>query len=376
VLLVDDDASQLRLFRRLLEDASFDVVVAANGKEAIEKIETNAFDVILSDILMQDIGGIDLLRAVRERDRDVPVLLMTGGPELMSAVKAVEYGALRYMEKPFKPNELVNAVREASSLHALALLKREALALAGDDLHRPVDRVALEKNLMAALGSLWMAFQPVVSWSKKCAIAYEALLRSGNAVLTNPGLVLQAAEELGRLNDVGRAVRACVARVAADAPVADIFVNLHSQDLTDENLYDATAPLSLTASRIVLEITERASLDDVSDVAERIRVLRGLGYRIAIDDLGAGYAGLSSFSLLHPDMVKIDMSLVRGIDTSTRKQRLVASMTTLCLDMGMSVICEGIETAGERDVITGLGCDLLQGYLLARPAAGFPEPRF
>jgi EAL domain-containing protein (putative c-di-GMP-specific phosphodiesterase class I) len=376
VLLVDDDPAQLRLFRRLLEDASFEVVVAANGKEAIEKIESNSFDVILSDILMQDIGGIDLLRAVRQRDRDVPVLLMTGGPDLTSAVKAVEYGALRYMEKPFKPNELVNAVREASSLHALALLKREALALASDDRHPPVDRVVLESNLVAALGSLWMAFQPVVSWSRKCPIAYEALLRSGNAVLTNPGAVLGAAEELGRLNDVGRAVRECVARVVADAPVPDIFVNLHSQDLMDENLYDAKAPLSLAASRIVLEITERASLEDVSDVADRIRLLRGLGYRIAIDDLGAGYAGLSSFSLLHPDMVKIDMSLVRGIETSTPKQRLVASMTTLCLDMGMSVICEGVETASERDVITGLGCDLLQGYLFARPAAGFPDPRY
>jgi EAL domain-containing protein (putative c-di-GMP-specific phosphodiesterase class I) len=376
VLLVEDDAFQLRLFRRLLEDAGFEIVVAANGKEAIAKIEANSFDVILSDILMRDIDGIDLLRAVRQRNTDVPVLLMTGGPELTSAVKAVEYGALRYMEKPFKPNELVNAVREASTLHALALLKREALALAGDGVHQPRDRVALESNLVAALESLWMAFQPVVSWSGKRAIAYEALLRSSNAVLTNPGAVLEAAEELDRLNDVGRAVRACVARVVANAPVPDIFVNVHSQDLMDDHLYDATAPLSLAASRIVLEITERASLEKVTDVSERIRRLRGLGYRIAIDDLGAGYAGLSSFSLLHPDMVKIDMSLVRGIETSTTKQRLVASMTALCLDMGMSVICEGIETAGERDVITGLGCDLLQGYLIARPAAGVPDPRY
>jgi len=252
VLLVDDDPSLLRLFCRLLEDAGFAVVAAANGKEAIEKIEANCFDVILSDIVMQDIGGIELLRAVRQRDLDVPVLLMTGGPDLTSAVNAVEYGALRYMEKPFKPDELVNAVREASSLHALALLKREALALAGDGLHPQVDRAALEGNLVAALDSLWMAFQPVVSWSKKSVIAYEALLRSGSAVLTNPGAVLEAAERLGRLNDVGRAVRACVARVVADAPVPSIFVNLHSQDLMDENLYDPGAPLSVAASRIVL----------------------------------------------------------------------------------------------------------------------------
>ena len=89
--------------------------------------------------------------------------------------------------------------------------------------------------------------------------------------------------------------------------------------IDDHELFSPAAPLSRIASRVVLEITERASLDELGDVAPRLAQLRGLGFRIAIDDLGAGYAGLTSFAQLEPEVVKVDMSLVRGIDSSDRK---------------------------------------------------------
>jgi EAL domain-containing protein (putative c-di-GMP-specific phosphodiesterase class I) len=91
-----------------------------------------------------------------------------------------------------------------------------------------------------------------------------------------------------------------------------------------------------------------------------------------VDDLGSGYAGLSSFSILEPEFVKLDLSLVRGIDRSKRRQTVIRSMLTLCQrELGMRVICEGVETAAERDALAGVGCDLLQGYLFARPSRGF-----
>ena len=109
-----------------------------------------------------------------------------------------------------------------------------------------------------------------------------------------------------------------------------MFVNLHAQDIDDSDLDNPMAALSEYADRIVLEVTERSSLDDIRDIADRMRKLRELGYRIAIDDLGAGYAGLSCFSRLEPDVVKLDMSLIRGIDASTRMQSLVRSMINVC----------------------------------------------
>jgi EAL domain-containing protein (putative c-di-GMP-specific phosphodiesterase class I) len=126
------------------------------------------------------------------------------------------------------------------------------------------------------------------------------------------------------------------------------------------------------ARRVVLEVTERAAIEQVDDVERRVGRLREHGFRVAVDDLGAGYAGLSSFALLEPEIVKLDVSLLRDIDQSPVKQKLVASMTALCKDMGFLVVAEGIETVAERDCVVSLGCDLLQGYLFARPGRPFP----
>lgn len=144
-------------------------------------------------------------------------------------------------------------------------------------------------------------------------------------------------------------------------------------DLNEVSLYLATSKLSGIAKRVVLEITERASFDHVKNIRARAAVLRQLGFRIALDDLGAGYAGLSSFAMLEPDIVKIDMSLVRDIQREPIKQRIVRSLTSLCHESGLIVVAEGIETVGERDMVATLGCDLMQGYLFARPAKPFPE---
>ena len=107
-----------------------------------------------------------------------------------------------------------------------------------------------------------------------------------------------------------------------------LFVNLHPRDLLDEELYEAGSPLTKIAERVVLEITERAAIDDVKDIQARVAVLRYHGFRIAIDDLGAGYAGLSSFVALEPEIVKLDMSLVRDVHRSDIRQRLIGSMAT------------------------------------------------
>jgi EAL domain-containing protein (putative c-di-GMP-specific phosphodiesterase class I) len=151
-----------------------------------------------------------------------------------------------------------------------------------------------------------------------------------------------------------------------------LFVNLHTHDLLDEELFDRDRPLARIADRVVLEITERASLHHIGDVQSRISRLREMGFRIAVDDLGAGYAGLTSFAQLEPEVVKLDMSLVRGIHGQPTKQTLVRTMITMCHELGMKVVAEGIETCEERGAIIEAGCDLMQGYLFARPGPAFP----
>jgi EAL domain-containing protein (putative c-di-GMP-specific phosphodiesterase class I) len=141
-------------------------------------------------------------------------------------------------------------------------------------------------------------------------------------------------------------------------------------------LLSAASPLSGIASRVVLEITERASVSEIKDLSTRIQRLRDLGFRIAVDDLGAGYAGLTSFAQLRPDIVKIDMSLIRDVDKEPTKERLVRSLSDLCREMKILAVCEGVETVSELETLLRVGCDFFQGYHFARPGKPFPTVKF
>jgi EAL domain-containing protein (putative c-di-GMP-specific phosphodiesterase class I)/CheY-like chemotaxis protein len=376
VLLVEDDDALLRSCRRVLEAAGFQVETASDGEQAKRALAERVFDAIVSDIAMPQVGGIELLKAIRGRALDVPVILMTAFAELGTALDAIEYGALAYLRKPFGLDALRDSVTKAVRINRLARMKREAVAHVGDEPVRPGDEAGLEAAFERALATLWMAFQPLVAVSRQEVIAYEALLRTSEPELPHPGAVLSAAARLGRLHELGRTIRARVASHIAACPAESVYVNLHGRDLLDDQLYAPDAPLTAFATRVVLEITERASLEEVKGFEGRARELRKLGFRLAIDDLGAGYAGLTSFAQLEPEVVKFDMSLVRGIDRSPVRQRLVGAMSAVFREMKTVVVAEGVETPAERDTLMGLGCDVLQGYLFAKPDRPFPNAKW
>jgi EAL domain-containing protein (putative c-di-GMP-specific phosphodiesterase class I) len=219
-----------------------------------------------------------------------------------------------------------------------------------------------------------VAWQPIVS-TRRGIIGYEAFLCTGEASFADPAALVTSAEDLGRLPEVGRRLRELAAEGFVDAPsTAALFINLHAQDLLDPALTAADAPLTAIASRVVLEITERASLGHVGDLRARIVALRELGFRIALDDLGGGYAGLGSIATLEPEFVKIDVGLVRDVHKSALRHKLIGAMTALCADLGTEVIAEGVELIEERDQILRLGCDLMQGNLFAPPGPLFHLP--
>lgn len=377
VLLVDDDDRVRAAYGRELTLAGLEVVPAASGEAAVRLLEQQPFDVVVSDVMMPGMSGVDLLRAVRARDLDVPVLLMTGAPMVESAAQAVEYGALRYLIKPMMVGELSAAAKRAGQMARVGRAERAAQSLGGEIRKLAADRAGLEASFERALEALVIHFQPIVSMRSRSIVAYEALLRSKEPVLSTPPLLLDAAERLGHVHRLGQTIRAKVADELARAPQpVRAFVNLHPSDLLDEALFDPASALAAFAPRVVLEVTERHALEDVPNLPQRITRLRALGYRIAVDDLGAGYAGLASFAQLEPQVVKLDMALVRGVDQAPTKAKLVGSMITLCRDLGLEVICEGVETPAERDALVQLGGDLLQGYLFARPGLPFPVVAF
>jgi EAL domain-containing protein (putative c-di-GMP-specific phosphodiesterase class I) len=367
VLLADDEPALREVYAALLTDAGYEVATAVDGREAMELVSKSDFDVVLSDIAMPGMNGLQLLRAVRQRDLDVPVVLMTGNPMVETAVQAIEHGALGYLLKPVSRETLLHAAAEAVRLNRLARLKREALSYLGADDKLLGDRAGLEAVFARARDTLWMAYQPIVRASDGTVFGHEALMRSGESTLAMPLALLDAAERLRRVPELGRLVRERVA--ATMGPGGAVFVNLHPLELADEALFVSSVALSPHARDVVIEVTERASVSAVLDLQTKVQALREMGYRIAVDDLGGGYAGLTTFTALRPEIVKLDMALVRGADSDPMKRRLIGSLAEVCRDSGILVVAEGVETEAERDAVVEAGCDLLQGYLIGRPAA-------
>jgi EAL domain-containing protein (putative c-di-GMP-specific phosphodiesterase class I) len=364
LLVVDDEELVRRGLARVLTRAGHQVHLADSAEAALDALAVQPYDVVVTDLQMPRGDGLSLVRALRERDAGLPAVLLTGQPSVESAAKALESGAFRYLLKPVASEELLRTVQEA-------LVVRSSVE------GQEPDRRALRASFERALDGLAMAFQPIVSTTTRSAAGYEALLRSTEPTLRSPIAVIEAAEALGELPRLGRAVRQRVARAMEHAPPdATIFVNLHPADLEDPELFEPDAPLARHAPRVVLELTERATIGASSALDARLIELRTLGYRLAVDDLGSGYAGLSCFASIRPDVVKIDMSLVRGIDGDPVRRRIVQTLVALAASMGVEVVGEGVETAAERDTLVALSCTYLQGYLFARPAPPFVAARW
>ena len=358
ILVVDDDELLLRVCTTVLPRAGFQVEGLRDPTRVIDALKTGRFDAVVSDVRMPNVDGVQLLRAIRAVDQVMPVVLMSGQPTVEAAIQAIELKAMRLIKKPFEVDELVDAVTQAV---------RSRTSSAPTHVHHKLDR---------SLKALHMAYQPIVGSRERRAVAWEALVRCRDGA-KDPGELLHLAEVTNRLPELSRRIRDMVAEDAAGLPAeALLFVNVHPRDLEDPHLIAPDAPLSRIARRVVLELTERASLEDVDALQSRLFALRSLGFRIAIDDLGAGYAGLTTFASTEPDFVKLDGSLVRGLATSPKQQRVIASLFTLARDLGSNVIAEAIETDDERRALEALGIDWMQGYFFARPGPPFQQPRF
>ncbi|RMG19749.1 MAG: bifunctional diguanylate cyclase/phosphodiesterase [Deltaproteobacteria bacterium] len=231
---------------------------------------------------------------------------------------------------------------------------------------------ALEETLES--GRIGFAFQPIVEATGWLAVGYEALCRPQHGEIPTPGVLFGLAERAGRIHDLGRLIRTRVAERLSELPEgALLFVNLHPQELYDPGLLGQVAAFEGSPGRVVFEITESEAITDLPHTRKVIRALKRRGFRIALDDFGAGYAGLAHLDGLVPDYVKLDMGLVRRAAKSSRSRRLVRHIVDFCRAEGIEVIAEGIESPQELETVTALHCTLLQGFLLARPADPLPS---
>ncbi len=377
VLVIDDEPAVLRVLGLLLERNGFAVDSAADASIGLKHLESNTYHCVLSDIIMPGLSGLDFLRELRRHDLDVPVILMTAGPTLDSALDAIEYGAQSYLLKPVEPEALVQAVGRAAALGEMARAKRTALAKTSTEALPYGDRATLEAVLKRAFDTIRVVFQPVVSMREERLVGYEALMRCDETLFASYGVLLAAADRIGWRTTLSRTIYQRIAQTCSELPEgALLFVNIHPRDAQEGLIMGGDAPLEPIARQVVLEVSEHAPTDQLDALAAQTPKLRSAGFRIAIDDLGTGPSGLSTFGRLTPEFTKLDRSMLAGLDSDPKKEKIVRAMYAMCAVLGVPIIAEGVETPGERQALMALGADLAQGNEFGAPASSFVAPVF
>ena len=370
ILFVDDQPEVTDALEVAFHKKPFSVYTANSAAEALEILSDTSIDVVISDEQMPRMSGSQLLTIVRREYPNAIRIILSGQATFNATLAAInEARAHHFLVKPCSPDEIALCV-------ANALDERDQKVIADADKRRMTEAARLDakREFDAALETLWIAFQPVIRHDGG-VFAYEALVRSQHPELSTPYELFQAAERFDGVKELERRIRELIAvRVSELPPHVLVMVNVNPRTLTDEDFYSPASGLFQLRDRVILEVTERDRLHEVPGAADGLARLRKAGYRVAVDDLGAGYAGLNSFALIMPDVVKFDMELIRNIDGSSTRRTLVRLMTDFCKEMEILTVAEGIETAQEFETVKALGCDLLQGFFIARPASDFVRP--
>jgi EAL domain-containing protein (putative c-di-GMP-specific phosphodiesterase class I) len=231
------------------------------------------------------------------------------------------------------------------------------------------DRARRVADLRASLRErgVYIDYHPIVVTESQEIYGYEALARGVMRSLRSPEVMFDVAAEADLVWELSRLCRsrAIEGMDTHLQPGELLFLNVDPHDFNDPafNEHEVKYP-----ERVVIEITERTAIKDYPKFRERLRAFREVGFRFAVDDAGSGYAGLGSIANLEPNYIKLDISLINGIDTNFIKQNLVETMVKFANDHGAMVIAEGVERAEEFKAVKELGVHLVQGFFLHRPS--------
>lgn len=218
-----------------------------------------------------------------------------------------------------------------------------------------------------------MAFQPIVDVNARSVFAHEALVRGADGASAQDVLAAVSPGNQYAFDQACR-VRALECAVEAKLPALLSINFLPNAVYNPEHCLRATLAaaerVGWPLAHIIFEVTEHEAISDPAHLLSILRTYRARGFQTAIDDFGAGYAGLNLLADFQPDLLKLDIGLIRGIDGDRVRQRIVHHMTSLCADLGVRVIGEGVETAGESSALRDIGVVLQQGYHFAQPSTG------
>ncbi|GAB6158437.1 bifunctional diguanylate cyclase/phosphodiesterase [Desulfotomaculum varum] len=372
--------------------ANFHQIIQLNGEATAKRVlhilrsvlekKTGQFINCCGEVLVENLWGDDFLVLCRQEEMPAPEILSKTLTTLRIA-----------LEQSVK-NEVIKITGHTLKLHVgySTILRgqknpEQALYSALKEAQKAA-KGAWDQQMVHLLGefhdllqnkNLRIVYQPIVSLQTGQILGWEALTRGPeNSYFFSPAVIFNYAQEAGLLFPLEKICRElAIKNFDLTDSSQKLFLNIHPQTINDPQFVKGETMKLLKESplsphNLVFEITERQGIHDFHQFNKTLAHYRNQGYKVAVDDAGAGFSSLQAIAEVRPEYIKIDHSLVKDIDTNRVKQALLETFVTFAQKIGCSIIAEGIETEAELTTLRSLGVHYGQGYYLARP--GYPLP--
>ncbi len=381
ILIADDDAEVRSVLIDIIGRAeSLELVgVAEDAQQAIELAGRQRPDAALLDVKMPG-GGPRAAREIRASSPGTAIIALSAHEDARSVQEMLAAGAYNFLVKGTSPKELVDAIR--SSVNGEVRLSAKAAShVVGELATKLVQeregverRSAWERQIQRVLdsGGPECVLQPIIALDTEQPVGFEALARFDSEPVRSPGAWFAEAAALGYALELEiAAVEAAISGIDHLPPGAFLALNVSPASIVSSRLTETIGRIPL--DRVVVELTEHAPISDYPMLRSVLADLRLSGTRLAVDDVGAGHASLRHILQLEPDLIKLDVSLTRDIDTQRAQRSLASALVTFGREMEATLIAVGVETDAELAVIRELGIPWAQGYYFGRPAP-WPVP--
>ena len=378
ILILDDDAAVGQTIQWIAEGLGFDAEFVTTGESFFAALQRSSPDMITIDLVMPDLDGVEVMRLLAARGSNAKIVISSGiGTRILDAAQrsAVEHGLsiAGVISKPISMEALRSLVGDGNRAEEAACAEtetmlREPLAVTQDDLRNALDR-----------RQFVMAYQPKIYLKNGATAGFEALVRwlHPERGLVGPDQFIPMAEQTGLIDALTADVfEQSVTWLSEVFPESDLklSLNLSAKSLVDihlvDNLSSLCMRLRIAPERLVIEVTETSAMIDPTLSLDLLTRLRVKGFQLSIDDFGTGFSSMVQLVRLPFSEIKVDKSFVMQARQSSESRSVIKSIVDLGHSLGLQVAAEGVEEQETLDYLKELGCDLAQGYLIARPMSG------
>ena len=379
VLVVDDEPDDVVLFEHMLATVGLtEVYGLQDAPRTMEVIRERSIDLVLLDLSMPGMDGyevLDMVRSAQDPEDFLPVLALTADPTSSARDAALHAGANDFLTRPVDMAEALLRIQNLlriRRLHVVTAARNQELRNELSARAAAAKRRAKARRVKRALidtiladNRLQMVFQPIMTVDEGTIVGVEALARIAHDPRRPPDVWFDEAEDVG----LGLELELAAVRGALQEleHMGEGFMSINVSPRVARTTEFASVLREVDGNRIVVELTEHTRVHDEAVLQIELDDIRSLGVRLAVDDAGAGYAGLQRILGLSPDIVKLDIALIRGIDTDPARRALATAFVAFTEEIGAVLIAEGIETDAELETLRSLGVPWAQGYRLGRP---------